>query len=304
MVAVRKSLLRRRSAGDWVFDIVNVGLILVLCATIVYPFMNQITLSVSNRVDVQAKGLHLFPHLGRMTIDSYQRVLLGGSIVPAFFWTILRTVLGTSITVTVLIMMAYSLSKKYLPYRNFWTFLVVFTMFFSGGLVPNFLLIRSLGMMNTIWALVLPFVANAFSLIIARNFMMSVSEELAESARIDGANDVTILFRIYVPVSMPIIATLSLWSMVQHWNSWFDALIYIQRPPIQILQAILRRVLIDASFTATSIDEQMLAIEFQEYTPESLRAAILMVVTIPIVLTYPFFQRYFVKGIMLGSLKG
>ena len=304
MVALRKSLLRRRSAGDWVFDIVNVSLILVLCATIVYPFMNQITLSVSNRVDVQAKGLHLFPHLGRMTIDSYQRVLLGGSIVPAFFWTVLRTVLGTSITVTVLIMMAYSLSKKYLPYRNFWTFLVVFTMFFSGGLVPSFLLIRSLGMMNTIWALVLPFVANAFSLIIARNFMMSVSEELAESARIDGANDVTILFRIYVPVSMPIIATLSLWSMVQHWNSWFDALIYIQRPPIQILQAILRRVLIDASFTATSIDEQMLAIEFQEYTPESLRAAILMVVTIPIVLTYPFFQRYFVKGIMLGSLKG
>ncbi len=304
MVALRTSLLRRRSAGDWVFDIVNVGLILVLCATIVYPFMNQITLSVSNRVDVQAKGLHLFPHLGRMTIDSYQRVLLGGSIVPAFFWTVLRTVLGTSITVTVLIMMAYSLSKKYLPYRNFWTFLVVFTMFFSGGLVPSFLLVRSLGMMNTIWALVLPMVANAFSLIIARNFMMSVSEELAESARIDGANDVTILFRIYVPVSMPIIATLSLWSMVQHWNSWFDALIYIQRPPIRILQAILRRVLIDASFTATSIDEQMLAIEFQEYTPESLRAAILMVVTVPIVLTYPFFQRYFVKGIMIGSLKG
>ena len=304
MVALRKSFLRRRNAGDWVFDIVNVGLILVLCATIVYPFMNQITLSVSHRVDVQAKGLHLFPHLGRMTIESYQRVLLGGSIVPAFFWTVLRTVLGTSITVTVLIMMAYSLSKKYLPYRNFWTFLVVFTMFFSGGLIPSFLLVRSLGMMNTIWALVLPMVANAFSLIIARNFMMSVSEELAESARIDGANDVTILFRIYVPVSMPIIATLSLWSMVQHWNSWFDALIYIQRPPIQILQAILRRVLIDASFTATSIDEQMLAIEFQEYTPESLRAAILMVVTIPIVLTYPFFQRYFVKGIMIGSLKG
>ena len=239
-----------------------------------------------------------------MTIESYHRVLLGGSIVPAFFWTVLRTVLGTSITVTVLIMMAYSLSKKYLPYRNFWTFLVVFTMFFSGGLVPSFLLVRSLGIMNTIWALVLPTVANAFSLIIARNFMMSVSEELAESARIDGANDVTILFRIYVPVSMPIIATLSLWSMVQHWNSWFDALIYIQRPPIQILQAILRRVLIDASFTATSIDEQALAIEFQEYTPESLRAAILMVVTVPIVLTYPFFQRYFVKGIMIGSLKG
>ena len=297
-------MMHRRSASDWVFDIINVSLILLLCTTIIYPFLNQITLSVSNRVDALAKGIHMFPRLGRMTVESYQRVLLGGSIVPAFFWTVLRTALGTSITVSVLIMMAYSLSKRYLPYRNFWTFLVVFTMFFSGGLVPSFLLVRSLGMMNTIWALVLPTVANAFSLIIARNFMMSVSEELAESARIDGANDVTILFRIYVPVSMPIIATLSLWSMVQHWNSWFDALIYIQRPPIRILQAILRRVLIDASFTATSIDQQAMAIEFQEYTPESLRAAILMVVTIPIVLTYPFFQRYFVKGIMIGSLKG
>lgn len=303
MVAGRNPM-HRRSTGDRVFDVVNVGLILLLCVTIVYPFLNQITLSVSNRVDAMAKGLHLFPHLGRMTLESYRRVLLGGSIPPAFLWTVLRTALGTSITVTVLIMMAYSMSKRYLPYRNFWTFLVVFTMFFSGGLVPTFLLVRSLGMMNTIWALVLPPVANAFSLIIARNFMMSVSEELAESARIDGANDVTILFRIYVPVSMPIIATLSLWSMVQHWNSWFDALIFIQRPPIRILQDILRRVLIDASFTATSIDEQALAMEFQEYTPESLRAAILMVVTIPIVLTYPFFQRYFVKGIMIGSLKG
>lgn len=296
--------MHRRSTGDRVFDLLNVGLILLLCATIVYPFLNQITLSLSNRVDAQAKGLHLLPHLGRMTLESYRRVLLGGSIAPAFFWTSLRTALGTSIAVSVLIMMAYSMSKRYLPYRNFWTFLVVFTMFFSGGLVPSFLLVRSLGMMNTIWALVLPPVANAFSLIIARNFMMSVSEELAESARIDGANDITILFRIYVPVSMPIIATLSLWSMVQHWNSWFDALIFIQRPPIRILQEILRRVLIDASFTATSIDEQALAMEFQEYTPESLRAAILMVVTVPIVLTYPFFQRYFVKGIMIGSLKG
>lgn len=303
MVARRYSL-QRRSAGDRAFDVINVALILLLCVTIVYPFLNQITLSVSNRVDAQAKGLHLVPHLGRMTLESYRRVLLGGSIVPAFFWTILRTVLGTTITVTVLIMMAYSLSKRYLPYRNFWTFLVVVTLFFAGGLVPTFLLVRSLGIMNTIWALVLPPVANAFSLIIARNFLLSVSEELAESARIDGANDVTILFRIYVPVSMPIIATLSLWSMVQHWNAWFDALIYIQRPPIRILQAILRRALIDASFTATSIDEQVLAMEFQEYTPESLRAAILMVVTIPIVLTYPFFQRYFVKGIMIGSLKG
>ena len=297
-------MLKYRTFGDRVFDIINVSLILLFCATILYPFLNQITLSLSTRADAAAPGLHLLPNFRNINIDSYRRVLLGGTIWSAAFWTIVRTILGTVLTVTVTIMMAYSLSKKYLPFRNFWTIFVVFTMFFSGGLIPTFLLVRSLGLLNTIWALVLPPVASAFSLIIARNFMMSISEELAESARIDGANDITILFRIYVPVSMPIIATLALWSMVFHWNAWFDALIYIQRPPVRILQLILRRTLMDAALASASIDQQALEMEFQEYTPETIRAAILMVVTFPIICTYPFFQRYFVKGIMIGSLKG
>lgn len=297
-------MLKYRTFGDRVFDIVNVSLILLFRATILYPFLNQITLSLSTRADAASPGLHLLPNFRNLNIDSYRRVLLGGTIWSAAFWTIVRTILGTVLTVTVTIMMAYSLSKKYLPFRNFWTIFVVFTMFFSGGLIPTFLLVRSLGLLNTIWALVLPPVASAFSLIIARNFMMSISEELAESARIDGANDITILFRIYVPVSMPIIATLALWSMVFHWNAWFDALIYIQRPPVRILQLILRRTLMDAALASASIDQQALEMEFQEYTPETIRAAILMVVTFPIVCTYPFFQRYFVKGIMIGSLKG
>ena len=294
----------KRRLGDRIFDVVNIALILLLCVSILYPFFNQLTLSVSTRGDALKTGLHLVPNFSRITFDSYRRVLFGGSIVNAFFWTVLRTALGTSIAVTVTIMMAYSLAKRYLPFRNFWTLFVVFTMFFSGGLIPSFLLIRSLGFINTIWSLVLPPVASAFSLIIARNFMMSISEELAESARIDGANDITILFRIYIPVSMPIIATLGLWSMVAHWNSWFDAMIYIQRPPIRILQEILRRVIVDAAFATANVDQQAMEMEYADYTPTSIRAAILMVVTLPIICTYPFFQRYFVKGVMIGSLKG
>ena len=298
-------MIKYRTFGDRVFDVLNVTLILMLCATILYPFLNQVTLSVSTPADIARPGLHLIPNFRNLNFDSYARVLAGPSLQQAAFWTVLRTVLGTSISVTITIMMAYPLSKKYLPLRNFWTFFVVFTMFFSGGLIPTFLLIRSLGMLNTLWALVLPPAAAAFSLIIARNFMMSISEELAESAKMDGANDIVILFRIYVPVSMPIIATLALWSMVAHWNAWFDALIYIQRPPIRILQLILRRTIMEAHHMAlATIDQQAQAMDRQEYTPESIRAAILMVVTLPIVCTYPFFQRYFVKGIMIGSLKG
>ena len=294
----------KKSFGDRVFDTIIVILLILFCITVLYPFLNQLTLSISTKTDATKKGLHLIPNFTNITLDSYRRVLLGGSIIKAFFWTILRTSLGTAFSVSVTIMMAYSLSKRYLPYRNFWTFLVVFTMFFSGGLIPSFLLIRSLGMMNTIWALVLPPVAAAFSLIIARNFMMSIPEEMAESARIDGANDITILFWIYIPVSMPIIATLSLWSMVSHWNAWFDAMIYIQRPPIRMLQEVLRRVLIDSVMATADVTQQAMAMEELEYAPVTIRAAILMIVTFPIVCTYPFFQRYFVKGVMIGSLKG
>lgn len=298
-------MIRYRTFGDKVFDFINISLILLLCATILYPFLNQATLSVSPPQVIARPGLHLFPDLRQITFDSYARVLAGPSLRQAAFWTVLRTVFGTLISVTITIMMAYPLSKRYLPFRNFWTFFIVFTMFFSGGLIPTFLLIRSLGMLNTLWALILPPAAFAFPLIIARNFMMSISEELAESAKMDGANDITILFRIYVPVSMPIIATLALWSMVFHWNAWFDALIYIQRPPIRILQLILRRTIMEAHHMAlATVDQQAQAMDRQEYTPESIRAAILMVVTLPIVCTYPFFQRYFVKGIMIGSLKG
>jgi putative aldouronate transport system permease protein len=297
-------MIRRRSAGDLLFDVLNVTLLILLCISILYPFLNQLTMSLSTKSDAEQFGIHVFPNLARVSLDSYRRVLLGGSIPAAFYWTLVRTVFGTLITVLVTIMMAYPLAKRYLPYRNFWTLFVVFTMFFSGGLIPSFLLIRDLKLMNSVWALILPGVAAPFSLIIARNFMMSISEELAESARIDGANDVVILFAIYIPVSMPIIATLALWSMVGHWNAWFDAMIYIQKPPVKILQEILRRVLTETTFSTTNIDQQAMQMEYQDYTPDTVRAAILMVVTLPVVFSYPFFQRYFVKGIMVGSLKG
>jgi putative aldouronate transport system permease protein len=150
-------------------------------------------------------------------------------------WSIIRTALGTLIALVVGYHYAYALSKRYLPNRGFWTTILIITMFFSGGLVPEYLLVKDLGLRNTIWALVLPGAISAYNITIMRNFLMAMPESLEESARIDGANDLTILYKILFPLSMPIIATVGLWTAVGHWNAWFDSMIYITEPEKQVL---------------------------------------------------------------------
>jgi putative aldouronate transport system permease protein len=216
--------------------------------------------------------------------------------------TVIRTVLGTALSLTFTIFAAYALSKRYFPHRTFWTAFIVFTMFFSGGLIPSYLLVKSLGLINSMWALVLPGLISAFSLIIARNFFMALPESLEESARIDGANDIRILFSIIVPISMPIIATLTLWMAVQHWNAWFDSLIYMTDSHKQVLQVVMRRIVLQGTkdmMDVNNFDDRSLVAN-----PEMIKAATIMVTVMPIIMFYPFLQKYFVKGVLVGSLKG
>ncbi len=299
----------QKPLGEKVFDTTNAVLMVLFCITILYPFMRQITLSLSTAEEAMKIGFKAFPRPGAMSVASYGRILQTPAIGNAYFWTILRTALGTALTVAVTMSMGYPLAKRYLPLRTFWTIFVLITMLFSGGIVPLFILVRTLGLINSIWSLILPILVDPFTLIIARNYLMALPEELEESARIDGANDLIIFARIVVPLSMPIIATVALWTMVLHWNSWFDALIYITSPKIKVLQILLRRVLLESNFAYSGLGADVQAIQRQEelvrqYTPETIKAAILMVSTVPILCTYPFMQRYFVKGIILGSLKG
>ncbi|MCY4375633.1 MAG: carbohydrate ABC transporter permease [Spirochaetaceae bacterium] len=299
----------QRPLGEKVFDATNAVLMVLLCITILYPFMRQITLSLSTAEEAMKIGFKAFPRPGAMSLASYGRILQTPAIGNAYFWTVLRTALGTTLTVAVTMSMGYPLAKRYLPLRTFWTIFVLITMLFGGGIVPTFILVRSLGLVNSIWSLILPILVDPFTLIIARNYLMALPEELEESARIDGASDLTVFVRIVVPLSMPIIATVALWTMVLHWNSWFDALIYITSPKIKVLQILLRRVLLESNFSYSGLGADVQAIQRQEelvrrYTPETIKASILMVSTLPILCTYPFMQRYFVKGIILGSLKG
>ena len=175
-------------------------------------------------------------------------------------------------------------------------------MFFSGGLIPNYILMKNLNLINSVWVLVLPGLIPTFYMLIARNYFQSLPESLEESARIDGANDFIILFRIIIPVSLPIIATVVLWVVVGHWNAWFDAMIYINSPRKQVLQVILRGIVILGTFE--NLEMSNISGQSNIVPPEAVKAATIIVATIPILAFYPFVQKYFVKGIMIGSLKG
>jgi len=292
--------IRRSSAGEKVFDVFNYIFMFILCLTTIYPFLYLFSNSLASSEFAQTQ-ITIIPK--SITFENYKRVLTNPLISSGYYNTILRTAIGTFLGLVTTFALAYPLSKKYFPNRNFWTGIIVFTMFFGGGMIPTYILVRNLNLMNTIWALILPELVSAYNFIIVRNYMMSLPESIEESARIDGANDIIILIRIVLPVCKPILATVALWIAVWHWNSWFDSMIYSQKAEKQVVQLIMRRIVLEGSqqvMNMSTMDESGLRV----VTPESLKAATVMVTTIPILLVYPFIQKYFVKGVMLGSLKG
>jgi len=203
-----------------------------------------------------------------------------------------------------MVITAYPLSKPYMPGRNYFTMFAVFTMFFSGGLIPSYILVANwLSLYDTIWALVLPGMMSTFSMLIVRNYFMTIPESLTESARMDGASEWLILFFILLPMAKPILMTVMLWGIVGHWNAWFDSLIYTKTPEKFMLQLILRKIIID---TAPQFTVYTVFIDERRNAPnaEAVKMATIIVSTTPILMIYPFIQKHFVKGIIIGSLKG
>ena len=193
----------------------------------------------------------------------------------------------------------YSLSRKNLPFRGAITFLIIFTMLFSGGLIPTFLTIKSYGLVNSRWALILPMLTSAWNIIIARNYISGLPEELEEAALVDGAHPLKIAFQIMWPLSMPVISVLALWSAVGHWNSWFDALIYCSGEDKIVLQLLLRRLLIQ-----TQAEDSIMQSTIAATTSDTIKCATIIVAILPIICVYPFVQKYFVKGVTIGAVKG
>ena len=297
----------KRTKGELIFDVFNVSFMIVFAITIIFPFWQQFTISISSVNESMADGFHFFTT--QINLKAYHRILADKTLLNAFYWTLIRVVAGTVLSLIITTMLAYPLSKKNLPFRNIITGFIVYTMFFSGGLIPTYFLVRDLGLIDTVWALILPGLVGAFNVLLIRNFFMSMPDSIEESARIDGASEMIILFKIMIPLSMPIMATVALWTAVGHWNAWFDVIIYINSRKITVLQIYLRRVLIENQMAFAGLNSEIKAVQKQDtmtmsFTPQSIKAAILMVTTLPIVIVYPFLQKYFVKGIMIGSLKG
>jgi len=273
-------------------------LLALFSASIVVAFIHLLSISFSPSHVATKGGLHLWPK--EFTLKNYQEVFKNKFIWTGYKNTIIITVIGTVVKLGFTAIGAYVLAKKYFPHRNFWTFYIVFTMFFSGGLIPTYLLNKYLGLMDNLLVLVIPGLISAYNLVIMRNFFQSLPEEVEESAMIDGAGRFRIFYAIVLPMSKPILATVGLWLAVGHWNSWYDVLIYITDETKFTLQIVLRRILLTGSkeiMEFTSTTQEMVS-------SEGLKAATIYVATLPILCAYPFLQKYFVKGINMGSLKG
>ena len=287
---------RKRYAEDWIVDILAYGIAIILVVSIVLPFMQVITISMSPASVVNKTGFHLIPM--QFDFSGYAKIASDENFWHSYMVTILRAVVGTASGVLVTLLTAYPLAKTNLPYRKGLMIFVVFTMYFSGGMIPKYLLIKNLHLTNNFLVYILPCLITGFALIITRNFFMSLPPALEESAKIDGATNMQVLFKIYLPLSTPVIATISLWYCVQHWNSWMDNMLYVTKNGLYVLQYVIQTILTNGQ----TADMEMMT-DVIVHT-ETMKMAALVLSLIPIVCTYPFLQKYFVKGMMVGSVKG
>lgn len=283
------------------FDAANTVFLSLLALVMLYPFWETVVVSLMPPDQAVSWGLKVFPRTVRW--EAYKVAFSSKLIRYGYANTVLRTVVGTAITVFLSFCTAYPLAKRQLPARGLLTTFYIIPMFFQGGLIPSYLLVRSLGMLNTRWALIVPVLLGTYNVLIMRNFIMSIPESVEESATIDGASFFRILMALIIPLSVPIMATIALWVAVNHWNAWFDAMIYIRDETKTVLQLVLRRVLIDQDTTAMGESSDSVT-RGEAVVPVSVQAATVIISIGPILLSYPFAQRYFVKGIMVGSLKG
>ena len=292
----------RAGFTDRVFYLV-IGLFLLVCLVVVIlPLANVLSNSLSSATAVARGVVWLVPV--EFTLGSYQRILEDGQMLRGMYNSLFYTTVGTVLNVTLTIMAAYPLARKTFYGRKLITIILAFTLLFSGGIVPRFLMVKSLGMVDTRWAMILPEAVLVWYVIIARTFLQNtIPQELYDAAEIDGASDVRIILSVVVPLSGPIVAVLSLFYAVVHWNRYFDALIFLKSEHLWNLQLVLRNIIMSAARLIGEEQDIGNAMLIQEQI-EVMKYAVIVFAAVPIMLLYPFVQRYFIKGIMIGSLKG
>ncbi|WNQ13997.1 carbohydrate ABC transporter permease [Paenibacillus aurantius] len=276
---------------------VNYLLLTAIAAVTLFPFLYVLSVSFTPESEVLRRVIVLIPE--KITLSAYHTVFAGLGLGQAYKITLFRTLVGTALNLLFTAIPAYVLSKKALPGRSGLLLFIVFTMLFNGGLIPTYILIKSLGLMNSIWSLIIPGLISVFNLIVMKTFFEQLPPELEESARVDGSGELTTLWKIILPLSLPSFATIGLFYAVSHWNSYFDAVMYINNPQLMPLQVVLRNILL--SVQNQSAEQSALDGPVSTF---AIQMAAVIVSTVPILCVYPFIQKHFAKGVLVGSVKG
>ena len=294
----------KKTREDFALSAVIAVVMTVVVVLTLYPFLNILAISLNDARDATAGGISLWPR--KFSLDSYRTVFGYENLYRALGVSVLRTVIGSFLTLAVTSMCAYALTKKNLVgYRFFYLFFVT-SMFISGGLIPTFLLYQQLGIYNTFWGYILPGAFSAYYMILFRTYIIQLPKGLEEAAFLDGAGEWAVYFRIVLPMSTPMLATVGLFVAVAQWSAWQDTLYYVTNPNLESLQFVLMKVLRQAEATAIAKQAKstmMRQMRTVNITPDSIKMAITIVATLPILLVYPFLQKYFVKGMVLGAVK-
>ncbi len=293
--------MQKNSIGSRLFDIINIFIMILVIIITLYPFLHVASVSISNIAAVSSGQVTFYP-VG-IDLDAYKFVLKDPRIATGYKNTILYMAVGTLMQMVVTSISAYALSKKGFTWRNILLMAVTFTMMFNGGMIPNYAIVRSLRMIDTMWAMIIPRLINTWYLLIMKTFFESLPESLSESAYLDGASEFKTFTYIIMPLSVPIFLTITLFYAVGHWNTYFNALLYLNSADKYPLQLVLRNIIIAGQTAMENMSE------LEEYSKialmaRNIRAATIMVATIPIICIYPFIQKYFTQGVMIGAIKG
>lgn len=294
---MKKRKPQYNSRGENIAQCVIVAVLLLFAASIVIPFFNVFAVSTSSKMAVISGRVTVYP-IG-FNLDSYELVMQNTYFFRAYGNTIFVALVGTVISMTLTTMAAFIVSRRDLPGKTFITYAITLTMWFSGGMIPSFLLIRELGLYDNLFALILPGAISAYNVIVMRSFFKSLPDSLEESAMLDGANDIVILFRIYIPLSLPSIATVTLWVVVGYWNAYTPALLYLSTRSKYTLQLVLREIVFN-----NTLAQYMDSPDTISVLSDSIIYANIILTILPIMCIYPFLQKYFVKGVMIGAVKG
>lgn len=291
--------MHKRTLGDWTLDIVVYAVLFLSGIATLLPMANVLSKALSDESAVISGKVGLLP-VG-FQLDTLKYVISSNQFLQSISISLIVTIGGTVLSLLLTAVTAYPLSKRQLPGIPFIMLLFIFTMLFNGGIIPNYLLMKELHLINSLWALVLPSLISVFNLLVIKSYYESLPEALEESARMDGARNLTILFRIIIPLSMPVLATIALFYAVYFWNDYFNPMLYINNPSLKPLQLYLRDIVMDAD-NSTALNKS--ADDMMNISPEGIRSATVISSIIPMLLVYPFIQKHFVKGVLIGSVKG